>query len=128
MEQTVASLMSSPVRAVQADETIESVSEQLSDSGLSFVPVVDAPGGALLGIISAADIIRFKAARRDPAAVRAWEICSYRPVQVNADASLSEVARLMIERQEHHVVVMDQDSVAGVVSSLDFVRQFIKPG
>lgn len=127
MEQTVSSLMSSPVRTARADDTVEAVSEQLSENGLTFVPVIDSPDGALLGIISAADIIQFKSAKRDPAAVRAWEICSYKPLEVNADAPLSEVARLMVERQEHHVVVMDKDTVVGVVSSLDFVREFIKP-
>lgn len=126
MEQTVSSLMSSPVRTVRADDTVEAVSEQLSENGLSFVPVLDTPDGALLGIISANDIVQFKSAKRDPVAVRAWEICSYKPLEVNADASLSEVARLMVERQEHHVVVMDKDTVAGVVSSLDFVKEFIK--
>lgn len=127
MEQTVSSLMSSPVRTVRADDTVESVSEQLTDNGLSFVPVIDTPDGALLGIIGAEDIVQFKSAKRDPAAVRAWEICSYKPLEVNTDASLSDVARQMVERQEHHVVVMDKGAVAGVVSSLDFVRVFIKP-
>lgn len=127
MEQTVLSLMSSPVQTVRADDTVESVSVQLSENGLSFVPVVDTPDGALLGIISADDIVQFKSAKRDPVAVRAWEICSYKPLEVNADTPLSDVARLMVERQAHHVVVMDKDTVAGVVSSLDFVKEFIKP-
>src|SRR5688572_25614956 len=127
MEQTVSSLMSSPVQTVRADDTVESVSGQLSENGLSFVPVVDTPDGALLGIISANDIVQFKSAKRDPTAVHAWEICSYKPLEVSADAALSDVARLMVERQEHHVVVMDKDEVAGVVSSLDFVKEFIKP-
>jgi len=32
----------------------------------------------------------------------------------------------MIERKIHHVVVVEGDSVAGVVSSLDFVRTFVE--
>ena len=125
MEQTVSSLMSPEVRTVRADDTVEAVSAELRENGMSFVPVVDGPGGALLGIVSAADILQFKSAKRDPASVRAWEICSYKPAEVSADATLSEVARLMVERQEHHVVVVDKDAVVGVVSSLDFVRRFI---
>lgn len=126
MEQTVASLISSPVRTVRADDTIDAVSDELRQSGLSFVPVVASPGEALLGIISAQDILQFKSARRDPGTVRAWEICSYKPVEVDVNATLGEVARLMVERQEHHVIVMNKDAVAGVVSSLDFVNAFIK--
>jgi CBS domain-containing protein len=128
MEQTVSSLMSTPVVTVRADDTVDSVGEQLRENGLGFVPVVDTPKGALLGIISAADIIQFKSAKRDPFAVRAWEICSYKPLEVEAATSISELARLMVERQEHHVVVMEKDVVVGVVSSFDFVKTFIKPG
>lgn len=126
MEQTVASLISSPVHTVRADDTIEAVSEELRRSGLSFVPVVTSPGESLLGIISARDILQFKSAKRDPGSVRAWEICSYKPVEVDANATLGEVARLMVDRQEHHVIVMNHDAVAGVVSSLDFVNAFLK--
>ncbi|NML60753.1 CBS domain-containing protein [Massilia sp. RP-1-19] len=127
MEQPVSFLMSTPVVTARADDTIESVSAQLSENGLSFVPVIDSPKGALLGVISAADIIQFKSAKRDPAAVRAWEICLYKPLEVNADAPISELARLMVERQEHHVVVMSKETVVGVVTSFDFVKAFIKP-
>jgi CBS domain-containing protein len=127
MEQKIASLMSTLVTTVQADDTVETVSEQLRRDGLSFVPVVERKGDALLGIITAADLLEFQAARRDPAAVQAWEICSYKPVEVEPDATVAEVARLMVERQVHHVVVVDNKTVRGVVSSLDFVKQFV-PG
>jgi CBS domain-containing protein len=126
MDHKIASLMSTLVTTVQADDTVEAVSEQLRRDGLSFVPVVG-NGDALLGIITAADLLQFQAARRDPAAVHAWEICSYKPVEVGPDATVAEVARLMVERQVHHVVVVDNKTVTGVVSSLDFVKQFVPP-
>jgi CBS domain-containing protein len=126
MDHKIASLMSTLVTTVQADDTVEAVSEQLRRDGLSFVPVVG-KGDALLGIITAADLLQFQAARRDPAAVHAWEICSYKPVEVGPDATVAEVARLMVERQVHHVVVVDNKTVTGVVSSLDFVKQFVPP-
>jgi len=36
------------------------------------------------------------------------------------------VARLMIKNKVHHVVVTDSEDIAGVVSSLDFVRTFVR--
>lgn len=126
MSQSVSSLMTSPVATVDADDTVAAVGEQLRASGLSFVPVVDSPSGAPLGIISAGDILQFEAARRDPQAVHAWEICSYKPVEVGPDASVEEVARLMLEQQIHHVLVRDDGGIKGVVSSLDYVRQFME--
>jgi CBS domain-containing protein len=125
MDQKITSLMSTLVRSVQADDTVEAVGEELRRDGLSFVPVVERKGDALLGIITAADLLQFQAARRDPAAVHAWEICSYKPVEVGPDATVAEVAKLMVEQQIHHVVVVDNKTLKGVVSSLDFVKQFV---
>jgi CBS domain-containing protein len=125
MDQKITSLMTTLVKSVQADDTVEAVSEELRRDGLSFVPVVERKGDALLGIITAADLLQFQAARRDPAAVHAWEICSYKPVEVPPDASVAEVAKLMVDQRIDHVVVVDNKTVKGVVSSLDFVKQFV---
>jgi len=52
-------------------------------------------------------------------------MCSYKPVVVDAETPIAVVAALMVERGIHHVVVTDRHGIAGVVSSLDFVRTFI---
>jgi len=54
--------------------------------------------------------------------VPAWMICSYKPISVDAATSVGEVARLMLERRIHHVVVTQAGAMVGVVSALDFVR------
>jgi CBS domain-containing protein len=46
-------------------------------------------------------------------------------VTVRPDATLGEVARLMVESNIHHVVVTDGNEIKGVVSALDFVRTFV---
>jgi CBS domain-containing protein len=38
---------------------------------------------------------------------------------------LSDVARLMIDTNIHHVVVTEGEELKGVVSSMDFVRTFL---
>jgi CBS domain-containing protein len=128
MERPISSMMTTAVQTVRADDTIEAVADELRRTGLSFVPVVDSPRGKPIGMISADDIVRFQAARRDAATVRAWEICSYKPVEVEVTATVSEVAQLMLERQAHHVVVTDNNEVVGIVSSLDFVKEFARAG
>ena len=80
----------------------------------------------IVGAISASDLLQFHALGQDPTAVRAWQRCSYKPIIVSPDTPVSEVARLMIESKIHHVVVIDNDGIAGVVSSLDFVRTFLR--
>ena len=47
------------------------------------------------------------------------------PITVRADATVSEVAGLMVEKNIHHVVVTEGADIQGVVSTLDCVRTFI---
>lgn len=125
MSQTLSSLMQRDVYWVSADDTMQAVESKMVAKGLSWVPVVD-ESGAVLGVISSIDLLRFHADGKEASVVCAWQICTYKPLLVRPDASLGEVARLMVEANIHHVVVMDGTDIRGVVSSLDFVRTFIK--
>ena len=122
--QSIASLMRHEVHLVGADDTIASVEKNMLTHGLSWAPVMD-EGGAMLGVISSLDLLRFHADGKDAAKVCAWQICTYKPITVPPDASVAEVARLMVEAGIHHVVVQDGGGIKGVVSSMDFVRTFM---
>ena len=78
-----------------------------------------------LGVITASDLLRFHADKKNPLKVCAWQLCTYKPITVRPDATVSEVAGLMVEKSIHHVVVTEGADIQGVVSSLDFVRTFI---
>jgi len=117
----ISSLMSSPVWSVGMDDTVETIESLMTRQHISWVPVVE-PGGATVGVITQSDLLQFHLRKQDPTAVPAWMICSYKPISVDADTSIGEVARLMLERRIHHVVVTQAGSMAGVVSALDFVR------
>jgi len=121
MNTTISSLMQRQVWSVDMDDTIAQVDALLAEHGLSWAPVLDA-GRAVVGVISATDLLQFHAQERDPAAVRAWQLCTYKPISVDQATPLGEVARVMVERRIHHVVVTGDAGLVGVVSSLDFVR------
>lgn len=123
MNQTISSLMQRDVCSAGADDTLQTVESKMLARGLTWVPVVD-ESGAVLGVISSLDLLRFHADGKDAAKVCAWQICTYKPISVPPDASLSDVARLMVEAGIHHVVIMDGSAIKGVVSSLDFVKTF----
>lgn len=120
----VSELMTTPVISARPDDSIARVGDILRQHALAFVPVVDEHGGAVFGVLSAGDLLQFQAGGRDPISVSAWEVCTYKPLEVAPDTPLSEVARHMVGRHVHHVLVMKDREVVGVVSSLDFVRQF----
>ena len=125
MSQPISSFMERQVWAVDMDDTVAEVESLFARQGLSWAPVLESKR-TIMGAISAADLLQFHALGQDPTAVRAWQRCSYKPITVSPDTPVSEVARLMIERKIHHVVVIDSEGIAGVVSSLDFVRTFLR--
>ena len=125
MSQPISSFMERQVWTADMDDTIEQVEGLFARHGLSWAPVLESKR-TIMGVISASDLLQFHAQGRDPTAMRAWQLCSYKPINVSPDTPVSEVARLMIKNKVHHVVVTDSEDIAGVVSSLDFVRTFVR--
>jgi len=125
MSQPISSFMERQVWTADMDDTIEQVEGLFARQGLSWAPVLESQR-TIMGVISASDLLQFHAQGKDPTAMRAWQLCSYKPINVSPDTPVSEVARLMIKNKVHHVVVTDSEDIAGVVSSLDFVRTFVR--
>lgn len=124
MKPTLSALMQRQVFSVGPDDTLQAVEALMLLKDLSWVPVVEG-SSTVLGVISSADLLRFHADGKDPERVCAWQVCTYKPIVVNPDAPLGEVARRMVESRIHHVVVTEGADIKGIVSSLDFVRTFM---
>jgi CBS domain-containing protein len=126
MDIPISSMMTSQTRTVAVDDSVAKVEQLLNSHQLSALPVTEGQDKAIVGMISTRDLMRFHAAKRDPDAVRAWEICSYKPVQVSPDTTISEVAKLMLDKQLHHILVTKNNEVLGIVSSFDFVKKYVQ--
>lgn len=123
MNAPISSLMNRQVHVIDMDDTVAQVEALFAREGIGWAPVVEGKR-AMLGVISAADLMQFHARQQDPNTVKAWQLCTYKPITVPQDVLASDVARVMVERNIHHVVVIDSTGIAGVVSSMDFVRTF----
>jgi CBS domain-containing protein len=121
MSTPVSDVMQRHVHSVGMDETAAQVEALLAEHKLSWVPVVS-EAGEVVGVISLSDLTRLRTLIPGLASLRAWQLCTYKPTTVQGDAPVEAVARLMAERQIHHVVVLERGRVAGVVSSLDLLR------
>jgi len=125
MNEFISSLMQRSVTSVGMDQSVAQVEALLVSKRLTWVPVLNSSSREALGVISAWDIVGFHAQGRDAATTHAWQMCSYKPIVVDLETPIATVAELMVERNVHHVVVVDRNGIAGVVSSLDFVRTFV---
>jgi CBS domain-containing protein len=120
----VSDIMTKIVHTIDSEDTVEQVQQMFEKRHLSSMPVVDS-SGVVFGIISAADLLHFQAMGKNAKAVRAWDMCTYKPLEVRPDTPVPEVARLMIEKRIHHVIVSENAQVKGFVSSLDIIRQYL---
>ncbi len=126
MDMPISSMMAKETKTVAMDDTISHVEEVLHTNNLSALPVIGRAEDVVFGIISTRDLMRFHVEKRDPTVVRAWEICSYKPVEVGPDVSINQVARLMVTKGIHHVLITENKEILGIVSALDFVKKFIQ--
>ena len=121
----ISEMMTKSVRSVRMEDSVQQVEEQMKLHQMPSMPVVD-DKGKIFGMITTQNIDYFHEANKNPKAVRAWEICTYKPLEVHPDAPVKEVAQLMMKTGIHHMVVTRDGLLVGIVSSFDFVKDYLK--
>lgn len=121
MRKPVTSLIGESVITVGLNDTVETVEKVLDSNQLSCVPVIN-DQGECFGVISAPDLVHFHNARKNPIAERAWEMCTHKTIEVSPDISVKDAAALMVKNNIHHLVVIEDGSIKGIVSSIDIIR------
>jgi len=124
----VSELMSSPAISVEPDRPLKDVAETMLHHGISTVPVVD-PSGAIVGILSETDLLRFQARR-----VTAQQVTDSTEVTVAADlmtravistgpnTAFDDLVQLMVIHDVKRVPVVADGRLVGMVSRTDVVR------
>ena len=139
----VRDVMTVNVAAVGQEATLKQVAEVMVERGFSGVPVINSER-RVLGVVSEADIIVKAASRpesagilgrlfvpkavdeRHLAATTAGEAMTAPAVTIDADQSVAEAARVMVERQVNRLPVLVDGNLAGIVSRADIVRAFTR--
>lgn len=86
--------------------------------GIHGAPVVD-PEGRLVGMVSFMDL------KRRAGEERTVGDLMWKPIAVEDDAPVQEIAARMLEEKVRRVVVVHEGRVAGIVSATDIVRLFL---
>ncbi len=116
MGMAVEKIMVKSVVEIDDADTVGAARQRLENHDISALPVVNSDG-ALVGIITADDLMI------DYDDVLPISRVMTSPVHtLEPDADVSEAAHLMREHRHHHVVVVHQGRVVGIVSSLDLLR------
>ena len=142
----VANIMTTDVVKAYPDTPVNQIARLMSDRQISGLPVVD-HDDQVLGVITELDMIlrntRFKMPAfvtildaiiylERPSQVRkrlqhmlgttAREIMSSPALTVTPEATLEELAELMVERRMNPIPVVEADRLVGIVSRSDIIR------
>lgn len=119
MATTVEKIMVSPVVTTTLDSTTGYVRELMERKRVSAIPIVSLKDKKinLLGIVTNRDLRGVKDESTDVVFVMTSRVKS-----VPKDTPLHEAARKMIENDMHHLVVVENEKVVGIISSMDFVK------
>lgn len=115
----VGRLMTSPVRTVTRETSIQDAARKMSENGIGSVIVVG-DDNALEGILTATDFVRLGADGRPASETDVSEYMSSEVITTAANDDIRDVADLMIDHGFHHVPVVDEtEGVVGIVTTTD---------
>ena len=121
---TIVEHLCKPVVAVDMDATVQDVLENTDWNKISSVVVLDQDKN-VIGLISEKDMVYAESLGIKKKDLKAWQICSRNIVRISSEDSTAGAARLMVDQNVHHVLVMTGDYVEGVVSIMDVLRQLL---
>ncbi|MDI6719477.1 MAG: CBS domain-containing protein [Methanomicrobiales archaeon] len=110
---TVADFMTTDVVSVEIPGSRDDVLKILKRTGISGVPVLK--DGKLVGIITRKDLLR------KSEETQLGLLMSQNPVSVARDTPLDEAARLMIAHNVRRLPVVEDGSLAGIISVADLI-------
>ncbi|XGV99518.1 MAG: CBS domain-containing protein [Leptolyngbya sp. BL-A-14] len=116
---TARDLMSSPVRTIRPETTIEEAQRLLLRYGHSGLSVVEA-NGQLVGMISRRDLDIALHHGFSHAPVKGYMATNLKTI--TPDTSLPEIEALMVTYDIGRLPVLDQDQLVGIVSRTDVLR------
>ena len=129
-------IMTCDVVSATPDMSIRDAMELLSERHVSGAPVID--GGKVVGIFSSTDLLTLLADLNDTTPsltfrrrrnrttpledVTVDEVMTRKVESLPPDCSIEEAARTMMEKQIHRVLVVDGETLLGIVSTSDVAR------
>jgi CBS domain-containing protein len=118
-DQTISTIMSWPVATIEHQATLVEAAEALAADTIGALVVLHE--GGLVGVLSERDVVVHVAAGANLSHLLVEEVMATDVVTVQADATITEAARTMVDSEIRHLPVMQGNLIAGVVSIRDVV-------
>lgn len=112
------------VISVSMDTSVQSILDNTSWNNISSIVVLD-DDKKVFGIITENDLLHARASGPHLKELNAADICSRRIIKISPEDSIIGAARLMVDKNVHHVLIMVGDYVEGIISTLDVLKQIL---
>jgi CBS domain-containing protein len=148
-ETTVRDIMTAEPVTVPPAMNVTDAAKLMVERGIGALPVVDE--GRLVGLVTEGDLIikdirleyptyihlldgfimyppstsRFERELKKAVAATVGDVMTAEPVTVQADASIEDVATLLVDRDISRVPVLEDDELVGIVTKADVLRSMI---
>jgi CBS domain-containing protein len=122
--------MSQQVIVAKENTNAEQISARLLAGEFNGVPVVD-DNGAVIGIVTALDILRAMQGGKKLNTMLARDIMTPNPSTIKRDTPLEEIIRILVEKEIVLVPVVEDNNnnkLIGVVARLDILREKLNEG
>ncbi len=117
----VSDIMSSPVITIDVEASVKESTRSLIDNKIGSILVTRQ--GKPLGIVTERDLIeRIVEPSRDPSKTKIKEIMSAPLITISKETGILVAMRKMREYEISRLVVMDDDTLIGILSEKDIVR------
>lgn len=121
MKRPISSIMKTSVKSIPVDASLDAARDFLYKHNLECAPVIDSKG-KVFGILSVMHLLQLHSQKQNLTALQAWEICTHAISNVDSSVTIKAVVRLMIEERIHHVVVIENGLLKGMVTAGDILR------
>ena len=117
----VRDIINSPVATLNLDADVASARDLMTLKKISCVPIVHLDGEDIEveGIVSFHDLVGVY-----DDTVPVSQVMTTKIYAVTPETSLHKAAEVMMEKKIHHLIVMDDNKLIGIISALDFVKLF----
>ncbi|MDX9714745.1 MAG: CBS domain-containing protein [Dissulfurispiraceae bacterium] len=138
-------IMTKDVIVVKSSTTVNDFANILINNKISGAPVVD-DNGNIMGIVTENDLIEQNKRFHIPTVIRIFDafitlnqpaveqqikkmtaatvadICSHEIISVGEDAPLDEIASIMSEKKVHHIPVVKDKKIVGIIGKIDIIK------
>lgn len=134
MEKTVREIMTTDVVTLSLNDTLRMADDMMALASLRYFPVLEAR--KVVGVVSWLDLIRASLAsavtrgeqplREALGTVAIRDVTMAPPISISPNRTIREAARLMVDKQIDCLLVIEEDSLVGLATRTDLLREMAK--